>query len=357
MQDPTLRQKIGQLFLIGFAGDALSATHPLIADIKEENLGGVILFDRFIAENKASHNIICAEQVEKLTTDLQKLGEGRLLIAVDQEGGKVNRFKAERGFPTTPTAAELGKSTNTEATAASGRQTARLLRRLGINFNLAPVVDLDSNKDNPIISRYGRSFSNDGHTLAAHARAWIETHRAEGILCCLKHFPGHGSSNEDSHQGFVDITSSWHERELLPYELLINSGHAEAIMVGHLVNRKLDALYPATLSPATLQMLLRQKLGFNGLRVSDDMQMKAITAHYGLEDACCRALGAGIDLLIIGNNLMHDPGILVKLKDAIVESVHRGEISEQRIAEAYNSVQKFKLGLQHRQGPARVLGD
>ena len=346
MQNLTLRQKIGQLFLIGFAGDSLSATHPLIADIEEENLGGVILFDRFIAENKACHNITCAEQVEKLTTDLQEVAKGRLLIAVDQEGGKVNRFKAERGFPTTPTAAELGRSENTEATATSGRQTARLLKRLGINFNLAPVVDLDSNKDNPIIGRYGRSFSNDGHSIAAHAKAWIEAHRAEGILCCLKHFPGHGSSTEDSHQGFVDITTSWHERELLPYELLINSGHAEAIMVGHLVNRNLDALYPATLSPATLQTLLRRKLGFNGLRVSDDMQMKAITAHYGLEDACCRALGAGIDLLIIGNNLMHDPGILVKVKDAIMKSVHQGEISEQRITEACASVEKFKLGLQ-----------
>ncbi|MBU1566438.1 MAG: glycoside hydrolase family 3 [Proteobacteria bacterium] len=347
----SLRQKIGQLFLIGFTGDALSTNHPIVADIREEKLGGVILFDRFLAEKKDTHNIISAEQLQRLTTDLQKLAGGELLIAVDQEGGKVNRFRMERGFPVTPTAAELGGTLNVQATAASAKQTARMLRAAGVNVNLAPVVDINVNRENQIIGRYGRSFSDNGRTVAAHAAAWIKEHRAEAIQCCLKHFPGHGSSHDDSHLGFVDLSTSWHESELEPYRLLIEASHAEAIMVGHLINKNLDKVYPATLSSATLRKLLRQDLHFNGLIISDDMQMKAITNHYGLEEACCKALAAGIDLLIIGNNLEHAPGILRKVKDAVIEAVRRGEISEKRIEEAYSFVQKYKLSLKNHHAP------
>ncbi len=345
MHNFSLKQKIGQLFLIGFAGDALSTNHPIVADIKEENLGGVILFDRFLAEKKNSHNIISPEQLLELTTDLQKLADGNLLIAVDQEGGKVNRFKKERGFPITPTAAELGSSPDIRTTAASARQAARMLRTAGVNFNLAPVVDVNVNRNNPIIGRYGRSFSDNGQTVATHAAAWLKEHKAEGIQCCLKHFPGHGSSHGDSHLGFVDLSTSWHESELEPYRLLIDAGYAEAIMVGHLINRNLDTVYPATLSSATLQKLLRKDLHFTGLIISDVMQMKAITNGYGLEDACCKALAAGIDMLIIGNNLVHDPGILGKVKGAVLEAVYKGVIPEQRIEEAFGFVQNFKLSL------------
>lgn len=351
MHNFSLNQKIGQLFLIGFAGNALSINHPIIADIQEEKLGGVILFDRFLAEKKNSHNIISPEQLLELTTDLQKLAGGNLLIAVDQEGGKVNRFKKERGFPITLTAAELGTTLDISETAASARQTARMLRAAGVNFNLAPVVDVNVNRDNPIIGRYGRSFSDNCQTVATHAAAWIKEHRAEGIQCCLKHFPGHGSSHGDSHLGFVDLSTSWHESELEPYRLLIDAGHAEAIMVGHLINRNLDAEYPATLSSTTLLKLLRHDLHFTGLIISDDMQMKAITNGYGMEDACCKALAAGIDMLIIGNNLAHDPGILGKAKDAVLEAVRRGIISEQRLEEAFGFVQKFKLSLGNHHAP------
>jgi beta-N-acetylhexosaminidase len=345
MYHPSLRQKIGQLFLIGFAGETLSVNHPILADIREEKLGGVILFDRFLAENKDTHNIISAKQLQRLTTDLQNLAGGDLLIAVDQEGGKVNRFKKERGFPITPTAAELGRTTDIQATVASARQTARMLRAAGVNVNLAPVVDINVNGDNPIIGRYGRSFSDHGGTVAAHAAAWIKEHRAEGVQCCLKHFPGHGSSDHDSHLGFVDVSASWHADELDPYRLLIDSGYADAVMVGHLINKNFDATFPATLSSKTLQTLLRQDLHFTGLIISDDMQMRAITDCYGLEEACCKALAAGIDMLIIGNNLTYDPNILYKVKDALLLAILRGELSEQRIDEAHSSVQKFKLSL------------
>jgi beta-N-acetylhexosaminidase len=351
MTHTLLRRKIGQLFLIGFAGDKLYPHHPIVADIVGENLGGVILFDRFLAQKSAAHNIIDAEQLQRLTADLQKYAGGDLLIAVDQEGGRVNRFSHARGFPITPPAAELGNSAGIELTVASARQTARMLKNCGVNFNLAPVVDVNIYKDNPVIGRYGRSFSDKVATVAALAAVWVKEHRAAGVGCCLKHFPGHGSSRTDSHQGFVDITMTWQKSELEPYRILIKEGLAEAVMVGHLINKNFDATSPATMSRATIQSLLRHDLQFNGLVVSDDMQMKAITDHYSLEEACCKALAAGIDLLIIGNNLVHDPGILRKAKTAVLQAVDRGIISEQRIDEAWGMVQKFKRSLIHHHEP------
>ncbi len=340
--------KIGQLFMVGFAGHTLGPRHPLRADLGEGALGGVILFDRSVTGKSDTHNIISADQLQELTGTLQELAGGGLLVAVDQEGGKVSRFRAQRGFPETASAAELGDAADTTATTVAARQTATLLRRAGVNINLAPVVDLNINPDNPIIGSYGRSFSSSAATVAAHARAWIREHRAQGITCCLKHFPGHGSSNEDSHLGLVDISRSWSEAELEPFRLLIDSGDAEAIMVGHLKNYQLDRHCPATLSAATVQMLLRKRMHFSGLLLSDDMQMKAITDLYGLEEACCRAISAGIDILIIGNNLVHDPAIFRTLRDSLVAATERGELSEERIDQAYHRVQTFKQTLRHR---------
>lgn len=343
--------KISQLFMVGFAGHTLGPNHPLRADLGEGGLGGVILFDRFVAGKSDSHNIISADQLQELTATLQELAGGGLLVAVDQEGGKVSRFRAQRGFTETASAAELGAAADTSATTAAARQTATMLRHAGVNFNLAPVVDLNINPGNPIIGRYGRSFSSTATTVAAHATAWIREHRAQGITCCLKHFPGHGSSREDSHLGLVDISRCWSEAELEPFQLLIDSGEAEAIMVGHLKNNQLDRHCPATLSAATLQMLLRKRMRFSGLLLSDDMQMKAITDLYGLEEACCRALSAGIDILVIGNNLVHDAKIFPTLRDNLVAALQRGELAEERIDQAYHRVQTFKQSLRHRHLP------
>jgi len=344
MRPLSLDQKIGQLFLVGFAGQALTPGQ-LAADIAEGYLGGVILFDRLVAHGKTTNNIVSTEQVAELTEALQNLAEEKLLIAVDQEGGRVSRFKKERGFPETPGAAVLGGATDCTLTVASARQTARMLKLAGVNFNLAPVVDLNVNPENPIIGRYDRSFSAEAPVVAAHAAAWIAEHRREGIGCCIKHFPGHGSSRTDSHLGFVDITDTWQEDELEPYRLLLGEGPAPAVMVGHLFHKKFDPLYPATLSEATLRLLLRGSLNFHGMIVSDDMQMKAITSRYGLAEGCCRALAAGVDLLIVGNNLDHDPHIFKTLKTAVLAAVDRGELTEKRIDEAWNIVRNFKKSL------------
>jgi beta-N-acetylhexosaminidase len=344
-----LNQQIAQLLIVGFKGDRLIPGSTLAADLREGALGGVILFDRLIAEGLADNNIRSADQTARLCADLQDCAGGGLLIAVDQEGGMVSRFKAERGFPTTVSAARLGNSGEPGNTRLNAACTAEMLRSLGINLNLAPVVDLDLRSDNPVISRYERSFSPDPATVSLHAAAWIEAHRSKGILCCLKHFPGHGSSLEDSHLGFVDITGAWQDQELEPYRRLIGEGMADAVMIGHLFNSRLDPLYPATLSRATIDGLLRRDLGFQGAVITDDMQMKAITDHYGLAEACVMALTAGADILIIGNTLLFDPEIVQKTVARISEAVRQGRLPEERILEARQRVDGLKtLTLIHR---------
>lgn len=335
------KQLIGQLFITGFFGESVTKESPVIQDIKERNLGGVILFDRFLAGKKKYNNIISGDQVKELTNKLQDVAGGRLLIGVDQEGGNVNRFKKESGFPQTPPAQELGESTDTTRTRKAAATTARLLQDVGCNFNFAPVVDINSFDENPIIGKYKRSFSSDPETVMQHAATWIKEHHRYGIRCCLKHFPGHGSSKADSHLGFVDITDSWQTNELTPYRALLKEGLVDSVMTGHLYNRGIDFEYPATLSAPTIS-ILKKDLGFSGPLLSDDMQMGAITCRYGLEQAVCLAIQAGVDMVVVGNNLAFDPNIIKKLVNAVEVGLKHGDISEQRIHDAYNRVQKLK---------------
>lgn len=338
-------KNIGQLLIVGMRGATVTTDSPIIHDIRTRHLGGVILFDRFLHEKRPDNNIISRQQVRKLIHDLQVNADIPLLVAVDQEGGNVNRFKVERGFPATPAAGELGQATDTEQTTIAAKQTAAMLADLGFNLNLAPVVDLDIFPDNPIIGRYQRSFSAIPAEVIIHAMAWITVHRQHGVKTCIKHFPGHGSAHADSHLGFVDVSNYWHNDEIIPYRELIRCDMADAVMTGHLYNRAFDTDVPATLSRKTVSGLLREQLGYNGVVISDDMQMRAITSHYRLEEAVCRAINAGIDLLIFGNNLDYDPDITTKAINAIQKGVQNGTIAEETITAALGRVEKFKSSL------------
>lgn len=351
MTHHSIKEKIGQLFMIGFEGATLSKNDPVAVDIVKRNLGGVVLFDTLLAKKCATNNIISPAQVADLTSTLQDLAAGNLLIAVDQEGGRVARLKEQHGFPATPDAETLGRTGDPGETTRCSHQVARMLNSLGINFNLAPVVDLNVYRKNPIIGVYGRSFSNNPDIVFKNTAGWIKAHGQEGILSCLKHFPGHGSSRNDSHLGFVDISTTWNETELQPYKDFIARGYEEAIMVGHLFNSRFDKSHPATLSHATLNGILRRQLGHKGVIVSDDMQMRAITDRYGLADSCCRAISAGVDLLIIGNNLCYDPHILERAQAEILRALTDGKLTEERIEEAWSRIQYFKLLRKKKNGP------
>ncbi len=344
MNTTELEDSIGQLFILGFQGASLSSQTPVVEDITRHNLGGVLLFDRNLAMGKSDNNIIDARQVKELTAALQKtaaLNNAPLLIAVDQEGGTVSRFKQQRGFAETASAEQLAADSSLKSTREAAAQTAALLAATGINLNFAPVVDLNIFPENPIIGKLGRSFGNCAETVAQHAAAWIDEHHKRKILTCLKHFPGHGSSHTDSHLDFVDISESWQEKELHPYRLLIEQQKADAVMVGHLFHRDFDRQYPATLSAKAIN-LLRNKLQFTAPIIADDMQMKAITRQYGLAEACSRTIAAGVDLIIIGNNLEYDADILKKVKAALLQDVKKGIIKESRIVEAWQRIQQFK---------------
>jgi len=338
----------GECLIIGFRGSQIDRDSAVARAIKAGLVGGVILFDRHLATKSQENNIVNPEQTRRLVEGLKDLAHGDLLVAVDQEGGAVSRFRAERGFPVSDKAAILGSQPDTNATRAAARQTAEMLAKLGINFNLAPVVDLNSNPENPIIGHYGRSFGADPQTVARHAAVWIEEHRRRGIACCLKHFPGHGSSRHDSHLGFCDISDTWEKKELLPFQTLINRGLADAVMCGHLFHRELDAEFPATLSPAIIGGLLRRELAFDGVVIADDMQMAAITSRFGFAEAAWRAMAAGIDIVLVGNNLIELPNAPGQFARAVEAALRRGHLDENRIDEARRRIRRLKQSIEGR---------
>jgi beta-N-acetylhexosaminidase len=349
---PELRAMLGQMLLVGFRGAELSDEDSILRDIREHNLGGVIFFDRDVQLKTVGRNIQSPAQVRALTAELQAAARTPLFIAVDQEGGRVRRLREEAGFPFSPSAKAMGQGTPDE-TRQEGKRTGRLLADLGINLDFAPVADVDVNPASPAIGALERSFSADPETVAAHALAFSRGLLSRGVLPCLKHFPGHGSAMADSHLGLTDISRTWSPAELIPYERLIPLGASPLIMCGHLFLERFDADHPATLSPAVLTGLLRERLGFTGVIVSDDMQMRAITAHYGLEEAVLRAVEAGVDILVFGNNLDYDPDIVPKAVDILVRGVDSGRLSRERIEASFDRIGKAKALLAAPSGAAR----
>ena len=338
----SLSVKIGQMLMIGFRGTSLDNAPEIAADITRRRIGGVVLFDYDVPTHSPSRNIVSPQQLASLTLELQKLANIPLFIAIDQEGGKVSRLKQARGFPSSVSAAYLGKLNNPDSTTTAAVQTAQTLKAMHISINFGPVADLNSNPDNPVIGRLGRSFSPDPSIVISNLQLIIQAYHNNGIIATLKHFPGHGSSTTDTHRDFTDITASWSEQELEPYRALIASGYSDAIMTAHVFNAKLDTLYPATLSKQTLTGLLRDKLHFKGVIVSDDMQMKAIADRYGLETAVQLAIEAGVDLLLFGNNTSYDPAIASKAAEIIRSLLQKRIITPERIDQSYQRIMVLK---------------
>jgi beta-N-acetylhexosaminidase len=340
----TLREQVGQLLTVGFRGLEAGPRSPIVRDISAGRVGGVVLFDRDLALASDQRNIRSPRQVKKLISSLQHAAAVPLLVAVDQEGGKVARLNKRHGFPATVSARFLGEADDPELTRRHAVSTAAVLAAAGFTLNFAPLVDLDSNPENPIIGKLERSFSPDPAVVVRHALAVIEGHRLHGIRCCLKHFPGHGSSRRDSHLGFTDVSDTWEPRELEPYRALIARGRADAVMTAHVFNRHLDPEFPATLSGKTITGLLRQELGFAGAVICDDMDMQAIRGEYDRETALELALNAGNDIILIGNNLACDDEVAARTQELILGLVAAGRVPRARIDEACRRVMTLKLG-------------
>ncbi len=266
--DPA-RLRIADLLLIGFTGTQVAGNEEvrrLVCDVK---VGGLLLFERYTSGQP--RNMVSPEQISTLTRDLQALASrcvGRpLFIAVDAEGGRVMRLSPRLGYPPTLPAQELGARDDPAFTRAEARRMGLMLREAGINWDLAPVVDVAVNPANPAVVALGRTYSADPARVAAHARAFVEGMHEAGVLTALKHFPGHGSSRSDSHQGFTDVTDTAElSVELKPYRALIAAGMADSVMTAHVFNRGLDPWDPATLSRFTVRRVLPRSPSTTGSR-------------------------------------------------------------------------------------------
>ena len=336
-QPISIEKQVNEMLLVGFRGESIAGDEQrMLADIQP---GGVILFD---SGGAGIANITSPEQVRALTAEIRATVSDDVLIAVDAEGGFVNRLKTKYGFEVdVPSAETLGEGT-TEETFVIASDLAQQMRSVGINLNLAPVVDVNVFDQSPAIGYYERSFSDDPEIVISHAQAFIRGHKQHKVFTTLKHFPGHGSATGDTHLGVTDITDTYQpEREQLPYATLIANGYKWPIMTAHITYLPYDSV-PATLSHRIVTQLLRNELGFDGVVISDDMQMGAIVAEYSLDGAAIEAVLAGVDIVLLANKNNYDLQDIYLVRDAIVGAVEDGIISEYAIATSWVRIKKLK---------------
>lgn len=338
MPADSLEIMIGQMIMVGFHGKTADADTALLNDINKGYVGGVILYEKNISASKPWRGL------KNLTFTMQKAASIPLWIAIDQEGGRINRLKIKYGFPPLVTTEYLGNIDNPDSTRYYADLTAATLAGLGINVNFAPVADLAANAANPIIAGKGRAYSADPSVVARHAVVVVGSHRNFRIVTSLKHFPGHGSSTDDTHMGMADVTAVWTPDELIPYQIMIQAGKVDAIMTAHIINGRLDSLeLPATLSHAVINGLLRNELGYDGVVFSDDMHMRAISDHYGLKTAIKLSINAGVDVLLFSNNLAPEDESGARNIHLIIRSlINEGSVGEDRIRESYQRIIRLK---------------
>lgn len=329
--------KIGQMILIGVPKAELDTL--VLEEVRTGKVGALIFFEKNIPNRPNAF-----ASVKKMTWAYQNAAPIPLFICIDQEGGKVNRLKEKYGFTRSITAASIGKYGSMDSVRFYAEATAATLAGLGINVNFAPTVDLAINKENTVIVKPERSYSSNADSVVLMAREVIKEHRKFGVITALKHFPGHGSSKEDTHFGVADVTNTWSERELEPFKRLIKEGYADGVMTSHIVNKKLDASgLPGTLSKDILDGILRKKLGYNGVVFSDDMQMHAISKNYGLEETVRLAINAGVDIMCFSNNIQGSDVRTVDIVHAMIrQMVTKGEITPKRIDESYRRIIQLK---------------
>lgn len=329
--DDKLKKMIGKMLIVGFSNSKITKNSKIIQDINNYELSGVILFDRFYNDINKTKNISSPRQLQILTSSLQKFSNKSLIISIDQEGGKVARLKPKYGFSQISSAKEIS-TLHVEYVQEIYSTQAKMLSKYGINCDFGPVLDLAVNKDNKVIYKLERSYGSKPKDVVKFASIFMKTLEEKNILSVVKHFPGHGSSLGDSHKGFVDITNTWSEIELEPYKELIKNNQVKMIMTAHVFNKHLDDKYPATLSYKINTKLLREKLNYNGVIISDDLQMGAISQHYCLKEIVTLSINSGVDILLFANQLAQQN--TDELVDVILTQVKNGSIDIKRIEES-----------------------
>jgi len=340
---PDLKHELGQMLMVTVTGDSLEKTgasmDTLKSDLADGLVGGLVMYTW-------SNNLENPSQIAHLTSELQKRASVPLLLAIDEEGGLVARLGPSNGFAATPSAYQMGTVVDSETyTRRIAAMMAGWFVLTGLNIDLAPVVDVDVNPSSPAIGALGRSFSANPTDVSSHAGWFIDEFHRRSVLTTLKHFPGHGSATTDSHLGITDVTTTWSPMELNPYSALLRQQVVDAIMTAHIFNAKIDSVYPATLSGATVGGILRQQLGFQGVVISDDMEMGAITSTYGTDQAAELAVKAGVDVLLYTSNLDSTGHSLARrIVDVLARAVQEGRISRGRIDSSYDRIMVMKSG-------------
>ena len=341
-QVDSLDIKIGQMIIMGLDDfTRLDKREPMFDYIRKGYLGNVIVYGKHLDKKRPEKSL------QEITSYIQEIAPIPVFIGIDEEGGKVNRLKPVYGFPKTVSAQYLGTIDNEDSTRFYARSTALTLKNLGINMNFAPDVDLMVNPTNPVIVKAERSYSADMKAVTKHAQYVVDEQGKHGIINVLKHFPGHGSSTSDTHFGVADVSKLWKIEELYPYKAMIENGQVQAIMTAHIVNDRLDLnRLPATLSKQIVTGLLRDFFHYNGLIISDDMQMQAVSKHYGFEEAIALSINAGVDMIMYANNTKTSNQVSLKEIHGYIKSqVLNGTIPIERINESYARIMKLKQQL------------
>jgi len=333
---------VGRMIIVGLKGHDEKAAYNFFKENHKYPVGGIILYDEDITTLPSSlHNIRSPKQLKAFTEFLQELSPNPLIIGIDQEGGKVNRLKKDYGFKESISMAELGRINDLERTTIESNRTVKTLKECGINLNFSPVLDLLISNEN-IITQKDRAISSNPKIVSDHARIIMKCHFTNDVIAVGKHFPGQGSSNGDTHEGWVDVTSSWSKKELIPYQNLINSKDILAVMTSHLFNKNLDAKYPATISKKIINGLLREKLNFDGVVISDDPQMKALSKKYSLKKLIELMINAGVDIFCFGNNMVYDINIVKKIHLLVLELINENRVHISTLQRANERITKLR---------------
>lgn len=335
--DNNLDAMVGQMLMLGINGQDISQDIVMKNALSKGIVGGIILF--YPKAKQTPYNLASPKQIKTFIEQIKSTSKYPLFISVDQEGGRVQGLRSKNGFRDWPSAQELGEG-NTDQTYSEVSDMAQVLAQIGFNVDLAPVVDTLSPLS-PAIGARGRAFHANPQIINAHAEAFTRALQKFNIIPALKHFPGHGSAQKDSHLGFTDISQTWTSEELIPYQYFIDQDFQGMIMTAHVYHEEFDNK-PATLSYNIITKLLRKKMGFDGVVISDDMQMDAISKQYSLEETILLSIQAGVDILIFANNLKFDPQLGNRIHAHIMQLVKEGKISKERIEESWQRIRKMK---------------
>lgn len=333
MNDMTVEEKIGQLVLVGLEGTAIDETSRTL--VKDHHVGGFILF---------KDNIESVEQSVKLLNDLKEANAANpvpLWLSIDEEGGRVTRFPEE--YVKLPSSGKVGSKGDLALTKRVGGLIAQKVAGLGLNMVFAPVLDIHSNPNNPVIG--DRSFGTTAETVTKHGIASMKGIQEKGVVPVVKHFPGHGDTSVDSHLGLPLVEhdlNRLHEMELVPFQQAINEG-ADVVMVAHLLMKSIDPDTPSSYSKPVINDLLREEMGFKGVVITDDMTMGAISGSTDVGEASVKSVVAGSNMVLIGHEYALEEAVIQALTKAVRSGVIPEEMLNDRVRATLELKHKYEL--------------